>query len=280
DPTDRWPPAGCRSAPTGQNDRRREAEASYRSVLRGVAQQPGAREPVEVAVEDRGGVADLVVGPVVLDHRVGVQDVRADLRAEVDVLRLALLARDLLGPLALGALGELGAEHRHRRLAVLGLRALVLALHHDARGAVRDAHRRVGLVDVLAAGARRAVRVDLQVVGIDDDLRGVLDHRRDLDAREARLAPVGGVERAQAHEPVHAALGGVEAVRVLAADAERRRLDARLLPRARLEQLDPEAALLGPAHLHAQDHLGPVLPVRAAGPRLDRDERVAGVVAA
>src|SRR5439155_1132722 len=182
--------------------------------------------------------------------------------------------------LVVGASGELGAQHRHRRLAVLGLRALVLALHDDAGGPVRDAHRRVGLVDVLAAGARRAVRVDLQVVGIDDDLRGVLDHRRDLDAREARLAPVGGVERAQAHEPVHAALGGVEAVRVLAADAERRRLDARLLPRARLEQLDLEAALLGPAHLHAQDHLGPVLRVGAAGARVDRDERVAGVVAA
>src|SRR3954471_19509264 len=90
-------------------------------VVTGGAQQLRAHEAVEVAVEDRGRVADLVVGPVVLDHRVGVQDVGADLRAEVDVLSLALLARDLLLALALPALGELGAQHPHRRLAVLRL---------------------------------------------------------------------------------------------------------------------------------------------------------------
>src|SRR6185295_16873769 len=71
------------------------------------------------------------------------------------------------------------------------------------------------------------------------------------------------------------------AVGVLAADAEGRRLDAGLLPRAGLEQLDLEAALLGPAHLHAQDHLRPVLGVGAARARVDGDERVAlGVLAA
>ena len=145
-------------------------------------------------------------------------------------------------------------------------------------GLVRDADGRVGLVDVLAAGAGRAVGVDLEVVVLDLDLAGLLDHRRDLDARERRLAPVGGVERRQPDEPVDALLGAVEAVRVLARDAERRRLDAGLLPRARLEQLDLEAAPLGPAHHHPQDHLRPVLGVRPARARVDRDERVAGVV--
>ena len=108
----------------------------------------------------------------------------------------------------------------------------------------------------------------------------VLDHRRDLDARERRLAAVGGVERRQAHEPVHALLGGVEAVGVLAVDPEGRRLDAGLLPRARLQQLDLEAAPLGPAHQHPQHHLGPVLGVGAARAGVDGDERVAGVVLA
>ena len=61
---------------------------------------------------------------------------------------------------------------------------------------------------------------------------------------------------------------------------EGRGLDARLLPRADLEQLDVEAAPLGPAHLHAQDHLGPVLGVGAAGAGVDGDERVARVVVA
>ena len=145
---------------------------------------------------------------------------------------------------------------------------------------VGDAHRRVGLVDVLAAGAGRAVGVDLQVVVLDLDVAGVLDDRRHLDAREARLAAVGGVERRQPHEPVHALLGAVEAVGVLARGAEGGRLDAGLLPRARLQQLDLEAAALGPAHHHPQHHLGPVLGVGAARAGVDGHERVAGVVLA
>ena len=222
----------------------RRARPRYPRVA--LFEQVRAHEAVEVALEHAVGVAHLVVGAVVLDHRVGVQHVGADLRAEVHVLRLAALARDLLQALALLALDELGAQHLHRGLAVLRLRALVLALHDDPARPVRDAHRGVGLVDVLAARAGRAVRVDLQVVGLDLDLARVLDDRRDLDARERRLATVGGVERRQAHEPVHALLGAVEAVGVLALDAERRRLDARLLPRAGLEQLGLEAALARP----------------------------------
>ena len=74
---------------------------------------------------------------------------------------------------------------------------------------------------------------------------------------------------------MHALLGAEEPVGVLARGAERRRLDAGLLPRAGLEQLDLEAAPLGPAHQHAQHHLGPVLGVGAAGAGVDGHERVA-----
>jgi hypothetical protein len=91
-------------------------------------------------------------------------------------------------------------------------------------------HRRVGLVDVLAAGARGAVRVDLEVVVLDHELAGLLDHRRDLDAGEGGLAAVGGVERGQPHEPVHALLGRVEAVGVLARDLKVADLMPGLLP--------------------------------------------------
>ena len=71
-------------------------------------------------------------------------------------------------------------EHRHRLRAVAVLRAVVLAFDDDAGRQVRDAHRRVGLVDVLAAGARRAERVDAQVGGIDRDVGdriGLRHHR-------------------------------------------------------------------------------------------------------
>jgi len=64
------------------------------------------------------GAAHLEVSAVVLDHRVRVQDVGADLRAEVDVQRLAALLGDLLLALALLELGQPGAQHRHRGRAV------------------------------------------------------------------------------------------------------------------------------------------------------------------
>ena len=51
-------------------------------------------------------------------------------------------------------------------------------------------------------------------------------------------------------------------------------------PSRRLLHLDLEAAPLGPAQVHAQQHLGPVLGVGAAGAGADRDDGVARVVLA
>ena len=89
-----------------------------------------------------------------------------------------------------------------------------------------------------------------------------------------------GVERRDPDQPVDAALGGEQAVGVLAVGDEGRRLDPRLLAGRRLLHLDLEAAALGPAQVHAQQHLGPVLRVGAAGAGADRDDGVAGVVLA
>ena len=63
-----------------------------------------------------------------------------------------------------------------------------------------------------------------------------------------------------------------------ALDDERRRQQARLLALGGLVDLDPEAAPLGPALVHAQQHLGPVLGVGAAGAGVQLDERVVLVV--
>ena len=91
---------------------------------------------------------------------------------------------------------------------------------------MRDPDGAVGLVDVLAAGALRAVGVDLQVVLVDLDVGVVGQERRDDDGRERGVAAVRLVERAQADEPVLAALGLEDAVGVLAADGEGRGLEA------------------------------------------------------
>ena len=143
---------------------------------------------------------------------------------------------------------------------------------------MRDAHGRVGLVDVLAARPRSAIGVDLQVVLVDLDLAGVLHDGCHLDAREARLPAMGGVEWREADQPVHAPLGAEQAVCVLAPRAEGGRLDASFLARAHLEQLHVEVAPFSPAHLHAQHHLGPVLGIGPAGAGVHAHERIARVI--
>ena len=115
----------------------------------------GGEEAVDVAVEHRAGVAGFDAGAQILDHLVGLQDVGADLVAPADIglggvhrvgRRLALLQFSFVEP---------GAQHRQGVRAVLVLRALALALRRRSPlGMMGDAHRAVGLVDVLAAGAR------------------------------------------------------------------------------------------------------------------------------
>jgi len=158
------------------------------------------------------------------------------------------------------------------------LGALVLALDDDPGGQVGDPYGAVGLVHVLAAGALGPVSVDLQVVVVDLDLGVVGQERSDDHGREGRVATVSLVEGALTDEAVLAPFGLQDPVGVLAADREGGGLDPRLLPGARLEQLDCEAPVGGPALVHAQHHLGPVLGVGAAGPGLERDDGVARVV--
>ena len=107
-----------------------------------------------------------------------------------------------------------------------------------------------------------------------------VDQRPDVDLGEAGVAARGGVEGGDPDQAVDAALGGEEAVGVLAAGDEGGRLQARLLPRRGLLHLDLEAAPLGPAQVHAQEDLRPVLGVGAAGAGVDGDDGVAGVVLA
>src|SRR5439155_1162033 len=61
-------------------------------------------------------------------------------------------------------------QQRHGARAVLVLGALVLTLHHDAARQMGDAHRGIGLVDVLAAGARGTVGVDAKIRRVDPDI--------------------------------------------------------------------------------------------------------------
>ena len=98
-------------------------------------------------------------------------------------------------------------------------------------GHVGDAHRGVGLVDVLAARAARAVGVDAQVLVLDLDLDVVVDLGPGEDRGERGLAARVAVEGADADQPVHARLGGEVAVGVLPLHEDGGALDPGLLAR-------------------------------------------------
>ncbi len=142
---------------------------------------------------------------------------------------------------------------------------------------MRDADRAVGLVDVLAAGAGRAIGVDAAIAFVDLDVDAVVDDGIDPDGREARVAARGAVIGRDADQPVHARLRFQPAIGVVALDENGRRLDARFLAVMALDELDLVAALFGPARVHAEQHLRPVLAFGAAGAGMDLDIGVVGV---
>jgi hypothetical protein len=92
------------------------------------------------------------------------------------------------------------------------------------------------------------------------------------------VAAVVRVEGGEAHEAVDAGLGLQVPVGVLARDAHGGRLDAGFLAELPVHDLRLVVALLRPAKVHAQKHLGPVLRLGTSGARVDGEESVPGVV--
>jgi hypothetical protein len=139
---------------------------------------------------------------------------------------------------------------------------------------VREAHRRVGLVDVLAAGAAGAEGVGAHVGRVDLDLDRVVDLGVDEERREARVAAAGRVERALAHQTVHAGLRAQLAEGVVALDLQRRAADAGDVALGLFQHLGLEALALAVLQVLAQQHRRPVAGLGAAGAGLDVDEAV------
>jgi len=130
---------------------------------------------------------------------------------------------------------------------------------------------------VLPARPAGAIGVDLEVALVDLDVDVVIDHGIDPHAAEAGVAPRRTVIWADTDQPVHAAFGLGIAIGVFALDQQRGRLDPRLLARLILHRLHLEAALFGPAGIHAQQHFRPVLTFGAARAGVDFNVGIVGV---
>ena len=94
------------------------------------------------------------------------------------------------------------------------------------------------------------------------------------------MPPRRGIERRDPDQPVDAGFGRQQPVRVLACHRHRRALEPRFFAGLVVDDLALEAAALGPAHVHAQQHLGPVLRLGAAGAGMDGDDGVLAIVLA
>ena len=151
---------------------------------------------------------------------------------------------------------------------------MILALHFETGGEVRDAHRAVGRVDALPAGAARAEHVDPQilVLDLDVDLFGFREHghrcRRGMNA--ALLLGHGDALHA-----VHARLVTERTVRLRTTRRKHRFLQAAEGAVREREDLDLPAAALGEAHVHAEQICGKQRRLVAAGAGPDLDDRVA-----
>ncbi len=73
-----------------------------------------------------------MLGAQVLDHRVRMQHITANLRAEAGINVVAAYLRQLAFALFELHLNQSALEQTHRVFAILQLRALGLGSHHDA----------------------------------------------------------------------------------------------------------------------------------------------------
>src|SRR5690606_16349200 len=149
------------------------------------------------------------------------------------------------------------------------LGALVLAADHSIGRHVGNTYRRIRGVDVLTTGSGGAVGVDTQIRRVDLDLDVVIDFGRDEHGGKGGVAAVAGVVRALAHQPVHTDLGTQPAVGVFTLDVDGGALDARNFTGSQFHDGRFKAVMIGPAQIHAQQHVGPVLGFGATGARLN-----------
>jgi len=110
------------------------------------------------------------------------------------------------------------------------------------------------------------------------DPNAVVHLRVHKHAGKRRVAPAVGIERGDAHQAVHAGLALEAAVGVFPADVEGCALDPGLLPGLMVQELRLVSFCVGPAHVHAQKHVGPILALSPPCAGVDLKDGVARIV--
>ena len=158
------------------------------------------------------------------------------------------------------------------------LATLRLTRSHNAGGNMRKPHGRLHLVDVLTALTATAVSVHPHFARVDLNIAFILQFRHHIHTGKTRVPAFIGIERRNAHQPMHPALGLAEPEGVLALNSECGALDARHFPGCQVLYCHRPAAAFAPALVHAQQHIRPVTAFRTASTCVDGEDTVALVL--
>ena len=150
--------------------------------------QPALDKGLEVSIEYIVDVTGFMLGSMILDHLVRMQDIGANLAAKSDIALGALESIQFFPALALLCLQDASSEHSHRLGPVGVLRAFVLALHDDPRGDVSDPDRGIGGVDVLPSRTAGSIGIDSKIGLSDLDSFRNVGFRNHSDRGEGGLA--------------------------------------------------------------------------------------------
>ena len=205
------------------------------------------------------------------------------LREIIGTDALRTVARPDLAAALGGALGialaplevvEPGAQQRERLGAIAMLRTVLLHHDDDAARNMRHPHGRLGLVDVLAAGAARAQRIDPQIGIIDRDV-DLLGLRQHGHRRGRGVDSAGCLGSRHALHTVHAGFEFELGEGAAPANLRNNLLVAAHRSFALRDHLDLPALLGGEALVHAKQRAGEQRSLVAAGAGADFQDHVA-----
>ena len=112
---------------------------------------------------------------MVLHHRIGLEDVRPNLRTPGYLRKVPFDFLQIFLVLLLRKIHQFGHQYLHGDFTILVLASLILTGDDDVGRNVGDTDGRIGFVDVLAAGPAAAVGVYADVIGIDIRLPAALN---------------------------------------------------------------------------------------------------------
>src|SRR4030095_7678390 len=267
-------------------DRRQSNSGAHRAPLqviplglgRFLSPQFRLDERVDVALHHGLAIACFCSGSVIFYHLIRLKNVGANLAAPRDIAFLSILSVDFGALLILLDFVKLGFQHFYRQLPITSLAALCLTRDHDSARLMQNPNGSFHLVDVLPAFTAAAKRVDLKIGRINFYWSGISNFRNNIDTREGSVAPLVCVERRNAHQSVHAALGLQMSVRVLAGHEQGDGFDADFFALLNVHGLRFETAPFNPALVHPQQHIGPIARLRAARARMNRDKCIRAIV--